>query len=139
MAMMSSADFAERTQLRSRFKRAILIFWIPLLVLAVVPIVVTLGADLPRDSYGILIGVPLAAAIGLYSAYSSNKASGRLQWQSQVGLAPIALFALLSRDHSALDFVIVAYWVAAMLAVVLTMIWRFKHKDLDGQQRKDEK
>jgi O-antigen/teichoic acid export membrane protein len=139
VAMTNFEDFAERTQLVSRLRRAILIFWTPLVILAVVPIAVTLGADLPWDSCGILIGVPLAAAIGLYSAYLSNKASNRLQWQSQVGLAPIALFALLSRDHSALDFAIVAYWAAAMLAVILTMIWRFKHKELNGRQRKDQK
>jgi hypothetical protein len=123
---MSFASFAGQTNLAPRFRRAMLIFWLPLVILAIIPVIVTLCAQLTLDSAGLLLGIPACAAIGVYAAHSSNKTAGRRQWQLQGGFAPIALFAILFGKHSVFDYAVVAFWIGSMLPDILSISWRPK-------------
>jgi hypothetical protein len=64
--VMSIKAFIDRARLRQRFKRTILIFWLPLMIAALVPILLVLIDQSPSPAfYGIGVLVVFALALAL--------------------------------------------------------------------------
>jgi uncharacterized membrane protein YeaQ/YmgE (transglycosylase-associated protein family) len=62
---MNFVSFAERTQIWPRFRRAMLIFWLPLVLLAVIPVVIVLLLGIPTSIISIITIIVIGFIAGV--------------------------------------------------------------------------
>jgi uncharacterized membrane protein YeaQ/YmgE (transglycosylase-associated protein family) len=67
--IMNLLGFAERTQIWPRLRRALLTFWLPLVLLAVVPVIIVLLANV---SWGIILAFVCGAIAGIIGRWLTS-------------------------------------------------------------------
>jgi hypothetical protein len=110
--LLSRLDtFAVRTRFFGRVRRAFMLFWVPLIGVALVASIITAIAQVPIGSLGAMKAVAAVAgsfAFGIATVFWQNGEIYHTSWRQAASLSTIAVAGIFS-DQSWLAIVFVAY------------------------------
>jgi hypothetical protein len=124
---MNLFEFAKRTHILRRLRRAMIMFWQPLILLAGIPIIITLAASLPFAVNFILVIIPFFG-VASYFAYIKYGMTGLVSVSSVSMLGSLlnlipAIGQILSRKHP--DQIDQIEGFSATLVVLIVMVVLF--------------
>lgn len=122
-------DFVRRNDIPDRFVRGLVMFWLPLVLAAVVAIIAALAADISQDllsAVGVAATLTASFGIGLGFAYWQSIETHRPNWVGTFGTAAFAIPAAIASPSLPVLFV-AAYVVGTIAFNLFLQIQRLQN------------